>query len=112
MTQERGIYAVPRGGPGRGYEIGPRPADLSGGWNLTLLEDGQEAGGGVFPLLDEDPHAGMDWWNSMTEAKRAHWLMMAISAMPADARRAYLLAEAYADARQEGEAWINAMGGR
>jgi hypothetical protein len=33
-----------------GYEIEPRPADLGGGWRLRLLEDGAEAGGGVFPL--------------------------------------------------------------
>jgi len=33
-----------------GYEIKPRPADLGGGWRLRLLEDGAEAGGGVFPL--------------------------------------------------------------
>jgi hypothetical protein len=112
MTQERGKYAVPAGRPGRGYEIIPRPAALGGGWNLTLLENGQEAGGGVFPIPDEDPHAGMDWWNRMTKEARAHWLMMAASAMPADARRAYLLAETYADARNVGEDWINAMGDR
>lgn len=31
------------------YEINPRPADLGGGWQLRLLEDGEEIGGGVFP---------------------------------------------------------------
>lgn len=31
------------------YEIKPRPAELGGGWKLTLFEDGQEVGGGVFP---------------------------------------------------------------
>lgn len=33
-----------------GYEITPRPAELGGGWRLRLFEDGEEAGGGVFPL--------------------------------------------------------------
>ena len=33
-----------------GYEIEPRPADLGGGWRLRLLENGEEVGGGVFPL--------------------------------------------------------------
>lgn len=32
------------------YEITPRPAELGGGWRLRLFEDGEEAGGGVFPL--------------------------------------------------------------
>jgi len=31
------------------YEITPRPVEL-GGWQLRLLEDGVEVGGGVFPL--------------------------------------------------------------
>ena len=30
-----------------GYEIKPRPAELGGGWKLTLLEEGQAVGGGV-----------------------------------------------------------------
>lgn len=60
---------------GRRYEITPRSADLGGGWKLVLLEDGEEAGGGVFPV-------------------------------PADARHACLLAAAYDDAMQEGEAWV------
>jgi len=89
----------------RNYGIVPRPVDLGGGWKLTLFEDGQEAGGGVFPVPGEDPQAGMDWWNTMPEEQRAYWLMMGASAMPAAARHAFLLAEAYADAREEGENW-------
>lgn len=89
----------------RGYEIVPRPAALGGGWKLTLWEDGQEAGGGVFPVPGEPPEAGIDWWNSMTEKQRGYWMTRAASAVPADARRAYLLAEAYEDARQEGQNW-------
>lgn len=91
----------------RTYEIQPRPENLGGGWNLKLFEDGQEAGDGVFPLPKDDPQAGMAWWNAMTEDRRAHWLMMAASAMPAAARQAFLLAEAYNDAFDEGEAWAN-----
>ena len=40
----------------RTYTIKPRAAELGGGWNMKLYEDGEEAGGGVFPLspyLDE-----------------------------------------------------------
>lgn len=33
-----------------GYAIDPRPAELGGGWFLRLLENGEEVGGGVFPL--------------------------------------------------------------
>ena len=35
-----------------GYQIDPRPADLGGGWRLRLLENGEEVGGGVFPLAE------------------------------------------------------------
>jgi len=34
------------------YQISPRPAELGGGWQLRLLENGVEVGGGVFPLRD------------------------------------------------------------
>jgi len=89
----------------RTYEIYPRSADLGGGWKLRLLENGQEAGGGVFPVPGDDPQQGMTWWNALTEERRAHWMMMAASAMPAAARHAYLLAEAYKDALEEAESW-------
>lgn len=32
------------------YKIEQRPDELGGGWRLRLLEDGEEVGGGVFPL--------------------------------------------------------------
>lgn len=90
---------------GRGYEIKPRPAALGGGWKLTLYQDGQEAGGGVFPVTEEDPQTGMDWWNGMAVEERSYWLIKAASAVPAAARHAYLLAQAYADAQDHGESW-------
>lgn len=34
------------------YEINSRPTELGGGWRLRLLEDGEEVGGGVFPLSE------------------------------------------------------------
>ena len=40
----------------RTYKIQPRPADLGGGWHLKLYENTQEAGGGVYPIREEDPH--------------------------------------------------------
>ena len=89
-----------------GYEIKPRDAALGGGWKLTLLVDGEEAGGGVFPVnRDADPHAGMVWFNALSERERAQWLERAASAVPADAWGAYLSAEAHADAQNQGEAW-------
>jgi len=90
----------------RTYEIQPRPVNIGGGWKLTLLEDGQEAGGGTFPVPEEDPCQGMTWWNALTEERRAHWLLMSASAMPAAARHAYLLAQAYNEAFEEGESWV------
>jgi len=91
------------------YEINPRPVELGGGWQLRLLENGEEAGGGVFPIQD-DPHAGMSWWNECSEQERAHWLMMAASARPADAYHAYLLAETYADAETTAYEWLDSRG--
>lgn len=89
------------------YKIKLRPVELGGGWKLALLQDDQEVGGGVFPVPEDDPQAGMNWWNSLTEKRRAHWLTMAASAMPAAARRACLMAEAYNDAQDEAEAWMS-----
>lgn len=40
----------------RTYEIHPRPADIGGGWKLTLLEDGQDASGGAFLVPEDNPH--------------------------------------------------------
>lgn len=82
----------------RTYEIQSGPANLGGGWYLKLLEDGRDAGGSAFPLPEEAPQASISWWNTLREERRAHWLMMAASAMPAAARRAYLLSVAYNDA--------------
>ena len=89
----------------RTYKIQRRPADLGEWWHLKLYENNQEANGGVYPIWEEDPHVGMAWWNRLPETRRAHWLVMAASAMPAAARHAYLLAEAYNDAMGEGESW-------
>jgi hypothetical protein len=60
------------------YQIDPRPVDLGGGWRLRLLEEGEEMGGGVFPLAE---------YAALAESDKA---------------RADL---AYADALEEGEAW-------
>ena len=62
----------------RSYKIQPRLASLGGGWNLKLYENNQEAGGGVYPVREDDPKAGMDWWNGLPETRRANWLMMAV----------------------------------
>jgi len=55
----------------RSYEIYPRPANQGAGWNLKLIENGHEAGGGVFPVRAEDADVGMAWWNGLTEERRA-----------------------------------------
>ena len=74
---------------------------------MVLLKNDEEAGTRVFPLFEEPAEAHMVWWGAMKEEQRRYWQMMAASGAPEDARRAYLLAEAYADARQEGKNWIN-----
>lgn len=68
-----------------GYAIDPRPAKLGGGWRLRLLENGEEVGGGVFPL---SPY---------------------LSAFPAtDEANEREMAEkaAYSDAMAEASAWL------
>ena len=100
------LFTVEKEKMGRSYEIHPRPANVGAGWNLRLLERGQEVRGGIFPVEAKSAAAGIAWWNGLTEEKRKHWLMMAASAMPAAARHAYLLAEAYNDALDEAEAWV------
>jgi hypothetical protein len=102
------FFTVEKEEMSRRYEIHPRPVGLGAGWSLKLIENGQEVGGGVFPIQEENASAGIAWWNELTEEKRRHWLMMAASAMPAAARHAYLLAEAYNDALEEAEAWVGA----
>lgn len=72
------------------YQIKPRPVELGGGWRLQLLEDEEEVGGGVFPI-NADPCVGMTWWNECSEPERERWLMMAVSARPADAYHAFCL---------------------
>lgn len=90
----------------RSYEIVPMADALGGGWKLRLFVDGQDAGAGVFPVLEETAELGMSWWNSIPEQHRAYWLSKAGSAVPAEARHAYLLDDAYRDAQEEGEAWV------
>ena len=41
----------------RTYEIKPR---LGGGWVLTMFEDGEEMGRGVYPLFRQDRPLGVD----------------------------------------------------
>lgn len=89
------------------YEITPRSVELGDGWRLRLLEDGEEVGGGVFPVGNENPQQGVDWWNQLQEPQRAHWLTIAASAVPAEAWAAYLRAEAYADAEAEAYDWLD-----
>jgi hypothetical protein len=95
------------------YKVTPRPPAVGDGWRLQLLEDGEEVGGGVFPLSigTVDPADGVTWWNGLLEQERAHWLFVAGSAVPADAWLAYLRAEAYEDAQGEAEAWLSTRPG-
>lgn len=51
------------------YKIEPRPLELGGGWRLRLLEDGEEVGGGVFPIPEH-----VDLTNADDVAKMAGWV--------------------------------------
>lgn len=65
----RGLDGEWRTGMERSYEIVPRPAAVGGGWKLVLLEDGEEAGGGVFPAAEDAYEDAMNQgqeWASVT----------------------------------------------
>lgn len=89
------------------YEITPRPRALGGGWKLSMLEDDQEVGGGVFPAT-VDEAAGIAWWNSMREDERAWHLQQCAPnvATVANAYAAFLLVEAYNDAERTAAEWL------
>jgi len=91
----------------RSYQITPRDPMLGDGWNLVLFDQGEIVGGGVFPIAHEEPHVGMAWWNSATEDERAHWLIIASSAVPAAARYAFRLIQIHEEAQAEADHWMN-----
>ena len=104
-TVEPGTRALPV----RTYTIAPRPAHLGGGWKLRLLVDGEEAGGGVFPIDgDADDVAAMEWWwDGLDEAARQHWMRHAgETGNPVEAYRGYLTEQARERAEDEGESWV------
>ncbi len=45
----------------RRYEVTPRPAGLGAPWKLTLFEDNEEVGGGVFLEYDDACAEGDSW---------------------------------------------------
>lgn len=54
----------------RTYQIDPRQPALGGGWNLKLLEYGQEMGGGVFPPVQhDDPEFDQAYQDALDEAQ-------------------------------------------
>jgi len=89
------------------FTITPRPDGAGKGWTLKLLEDGEEAGGGAFPIDVSDPQKGIEWWKALGEKERALWLDEAKSTQPADAWHAWLAAQAYENAHAEAMDWIN-----
>ena len=51
----------------RSYEIKERPANLGGGWILTMFEDGEEMGRGYYPLFRQDRPLGVDEVHRVTK---------------------------------------------
>lgn len=93
--------------PVRSFTIEPRAANVGGGWKLRLLSDGEEAGGGVFPVdPNEDPEEGAAWWNGLPEDERVQWMAKAgNTGRVVDAYGAYITHESWLDAEQEGHDW-------
>jgi len=58
------------------YEIKKRPAGIGAGWQLSLLENGQEVGGGIFPPGDEAKDADEALQTAFEDAERTayEWL--------------------------------------
>lgn len=58
------------------YEITLRPDALGGGWRLSLLENGEETGGGVFPPVEgvEDAKEALQAAFEDAEAEAYTWL--------------------------------------
>ena len=62
------------------YQIDPRPLELGGGWRLRLIENGEEVGGGVFPLAehmaeaDGDLVMALDLAHAAAEQVAREWL--------------------------------------
>ena len=89
------------------YEINPRPAALGGGWQVRLLNEGEEVGGGVFPVVVEEV-AGIAWWNGLNDAERTQWLQQCEGLGTAtNAYAAYLRGQAYSDAEAMATEWLN-----
>lgn len=89
------------------YEINPRPAVVGGGWQVRLLDEGEEVGGGVFPVVVEEV-AGIVWWNGLNDAERTRWLQQCEGlATAANAYAAYLRGQAYNDAEATATEWLN-----
>jgi hypothetical protein len=59
------------------YEITLRPVELGGGWQLRLLEDGLEVGGGVFPPVQEYKDAQDALEAALDDAEREAYAWLA-----------------------------------
>jgi hypothetical protein len=60
------------------YEIEPRPSEIGGGYRLRLIEDGEEVGGGVFPLseyaTEDSAEEAAKWAYEDALAEASAWL--------------------------------------
>ena len=79
------------------YEINPRPAALGGGWQVRLLDEGEEVGGKCIPCG--------------VQGSGRHRLVERIKQCRADtaanAYVAYLRAQTYSDAEKTAAEWLN-----
>jgi hypothetical protein len=81
-----------------------RPIELSGGWRLRLLEEGEEMCGRMFPA-PADAADVTTWGNELGDNERAEWRNS--TATSADAHHAFLLAEEYAAAEAMRQTWVD-----
>ncbi|MCU6501958.1 hypothetical protein LPN04_29620 [Rugamonas sp. A1-17] len=88
------------------YEIIARAEESGDGWLLRLLRNGEEVGGGIFPV-QQDTQAADKWWNGLDEAARTKWLTRATLPTVAEAYLVHLRDEAWHDAAQTAGEWLD-----
>lgn len=88
------------------YSIVRRADEIGGGWQLRLLEDGKEVGGGVFSVTRDDAGAAA-WWAKESDLAKQFWERRTKGGTPEDAYFEHLHDEAWHDATGAAGEWLD-----
>ncbi|QBE66426.1 hypothetical protein [Pseudoduganella lutea] len=87
-------------------QINSFPKNLGNGWDLRILNDGEEVWHERFwvpePSLDEL----MTWWTSLGSAERAFWRDQSAHHRPAGAYRLHMMEDAFVQAVAVARKWL------